>query len=858
VNRSGVELLGYTDEDELLGRSMHGLIHHTRPDGSAYPVEECRVLSALRHERGVHCDDELLFRADGTGFPAEYRSHPVERDGELIGAVVTFDDITERREAEERLQHSQALLRVAGSLARVGGWAVDIPSNDVYWSEEIHEILEHDGDTPPSLERGVALYPDRHRERVTAAIEACATHGTPIEMDLELHTFKGNRIWVQLVAEAERAADGRITRVIGAMQDITELRQAARESQALAEQLTTTLESITDAFFTVDRDWRFTYVNRRAEEVLHRTRASLLGRNIWEEFAAAVGTEVEECYHRALREGSTEVLDEYFYPPLDTWYAIRAYPSAQGLAVYFQDITERRLARVALREQQARLAEQAALLDQAQDAIIVRTLDDEITYWNRSAERIYGWSAAEAVGRSIRELLYENGSDYDEATARAVAEGEWHGELTQLRKSGAELTAECRWTLVRDDEGQPSSVLCINTDITDRKRLEEQFLRAQRMESIGTLAGGLAHDLNNVLAPIMLSIDLLRDEETDAQRTAILDAIASSALRGAEMVRQVLSFARGVEGRRVAVDVATLLRDVERICNDTFLKSIRTVREDPPGLWTVVGDPTQLHQVLINLCVNARDAMRDGGTLRLSAENVELDADEVARTGEGQPGRFVRIIVADDGEGMPPAVLDRIFEPFYTTKQLGRGTGLGLPTSAGIINSHGGFLRVHSTPGQGTTFFVHVPAAVDPETAAGPASEHALPQGDGEGVLVIDDEEHVRTLTRRTLESSGYRVVEAAGGTEALGVLGAGGEPIDLVITDMMMPGMDGPTTIRALLDLRPGLRIVAISGLYGTSEVETAKTEGVLAFLPKPYTATQLLETVRRALDAPRGTLPE
>jgi two-component system, cell cycle sensor histidine kinase and response regulator CckA len=850
VNRSAVELLGYDDQADLLGRNMHELIHHTRADGTAYPAHECRVNTALRERRGVHCDDELLFRRDGTGFSAEYRSHPVERDGELIGAVVTFEDVTARRQAEERLHHSQSLLRVAGSLARVGGWAIELPDNKVFWSEEIYEILEHVGSDPPSLAEGIALYPPQDRDRVSDAIARCATDGTPFDLELELVTFQGTGISVQLVAEAERADDGTITRVIGAMQDVTELRQVARESSRLAARLTTTLESITDAFFTLDREWRFTYVNRRAEEVLRRTRGSLLGRSIWEEFPETVGSAAEGSYVRALREGRTEVLDEYFYPPLDTWFAIRAYPSAQGLAVYFQDITEQRQARLALQDREERLAEQAALLDKARDAILVRSLDHRITYWNRSAEVLYGWTAEDAVGQSVRELLYRDRAAFDEATETVLADGEWLGEVTQVRKDGSELVAECRWTLVRDGDGTPQSILAINTDITDRKRLEAQFLRAQRLESIGTLAGGLAHDLNNVFAPIVLSIDLLRSEDVEEQRAEILDVIAASAQRGAEMVRQVLSFARGVEGHRIEVDTVDLLRDIERMTNDTFLKTIRTVREDDSDVWRVIGDPTQLHQVLINLCVNARDAMPHGGTLRIGARNVEVEAGDAARTVDSQPGRYVCISVTDDGEGMLPEVRDRIFEPFFTTKELGRGTGLGLSTSAGIIKGHGGFVRVDSEPGAGTTFRVYLPAAVDVAAPMEQPHAEARPRGRGELVLVVDDEDHVRELTRQTLEASGYRVLEASGGAEALEVLGHHRGAIDLAITDMMMPGMDGPTTIRELRSICPKLRIMATSGLHGTPTVAAATTEGAGWFLPKPYSSATLLQTVRSVLD--------
>ncbi|MFH1499742.1 MAG: ABC transporter substrate-binding protein, partial [Verrucomicrobiota bacterium] len=265
-----------------------------------------------------------------------------------------------------------------------------------------------------------------------------------------------------------------------------------------------------------------------------------------------------------------------------------------------------------------RVREQAALLDKAQDAIILRDLDHRITYWNKSAERLYGWSAAEIAGRTIDKLLYRAPADFLEATRQTVARGEWVGELRQVTKSDAELIVECHWTLVRDEDGKPRGVLAINTDITEKKRMEQQFLRAQRMESIGTLAGGIAHDLNNVLAPILMATDMLRMDEPVPARAALLESISASAQRGAAMVGQVLSFARGMDGQRTEVQLRRILQDVERISRDTFPKDIVIECDVAADLSPLIGDATQLHQVLINLCVNARDAMPDGGRLALT------------------------------------------------------------------------------------------------------------------------------------------------------------------------------------------------------------------------------------------------
>ena len=326
--------------------------------------------------------------------------------------------------------------------------------------------------------------------------------------------------------------------------------------------------------------------------------------------------------------------------------------------------------------------------------------------------------------------------------------------------------------------------------------------------------------------------------------------MASSARRGADMVRQVLHFARGVEGRRMSVQVKHLLLDVEKILRDTFTKNIELRTNLPDDLWTVVGDPTQLHQVLMNLCVNARDAMPTGGVLTLSARNVEIDAQYAALDAEATPGAYILIRVEDTGSGIPADMLDRIFDPFFTTKEVGKGTGLGLSTSLAIVKTHAGFLRVYSELGVGTTFKAYFPAQtshVDDDEATGILL--TLPRGDGELILVVDDEAAVREITRQTLEAFGYRVLLAADGAEAVAIFAGRKDDVSVVLTDMMMPVMDGPATIQVLRRIDPAVRIIAASGLSANGPEGNAARLGVRHFLPKPYTAQTLLTVLRETL---------
>jgi PAS domain S-box-containing protein len=517
-----------------------------------------------------------------------------------------------------------------------------------------------------------------------------------------------------------------------------------------------------------------------------------------------------------------------------------------GRIWYYRDITARKQA-------ERQIAAQAALLDKARDAILVRTLEGKVLFWNMGAERMYGWTAEEAMGQNAGERIYAKTSKFAEANRRAIEQGEWYGELEQVAKDGHELIVEARWTLIRDNKGRPESVLAINTDITERKKIEAQFLRAQRMESIGTLAGGIAHDLNNILAPIMMGVDILKTTVSAPSDRQILQTIETSAKRGASIVRQVLSFARGWEGERVEVQPRHLLNDLENIIKDTFPKNIKLQFLVPNDIATILGDPTQMHQILLNLAVNARDAMPRGGALGIGAENCVLDEKYAATNIQAKPGRYVKITVTDTGTGIPREIIDKIFEPFFTTKEMNKGTGLGLSTVISIVKSHAGVIDVDSEHGKGTSFHVYLPAMeVSPEARKYQTGRVSLPRGKGEIILVIDDEASILSITSQTLEAFGYRVLTSTDGAEAMSVYAQHRNEIAAVLTDMAMPVMDGPATIHALVRLNPRIKIVATSGLDANGGLTGTFGNGVRHFLTKPYTAGALLKIIRAILDEP------
>ena len=506
------------------------------------------------------------------------------------------------------------------------------------------------------------------------------------------------------------------------------------------------------------------------------------------------------------------------------------------------DMTERKRAEEKIREQ-------AALLDKARDAIIVTDLNTKILYWNQGAERIYGWSAAEVMGKQLQEVLFhgEPPPELQETIKSVSAHGEWTGELQEYTRDGKPVIVQGRSTIIRDEQGQPKSLLIINTDITERKQLEEQFLRAQRLESLGVLVSGIAHDLNNTLSPILIGTNILLTRTPPPETESVLNIMEASARRSKEMIKQMLAFARGGEMSKMPVNSGQLVKEMGRIIADTFPKSIQCRTQVDNLSWPVSGLPTQLYQVLLNLCVNARDAMPDGGTLALSTRNVQIKSTDASPHPEAKPGNYLCITVADTGTGIPAEQLGKIFEPFFTTKAPGKGTGLGLSTSLGIIRNHDGFISVHSEVGRGTEFKIYLPAAAE-KPAQTVLKRLSLPPGNGERILIVDDEAAFLAIMRSALENYSYKVMTASGGLEAVAQFARNPEAVNLVITDLDMPFMDGRAVMAALRKIRRDVKIIAASGTEKDADnfLKDIKPD---AFISKPFTSESLLETVYRVL---------
>ncbi|MEO7600192.1 MAG: ATP-binding protein [Opitutus sp.] len=493
---------------------------------------------------------------------------------------------------------------------------------------------------------------------------------------------------------------------------------------------------------------------------------------------------------------------------------------------------------------------------------VARAVSDVIWDWDLARNTVwwsegfltafgYDYRIADRVSSWESHLHPEDSARVTAAVRAAIQspQSAWQNEYRFRRRDGTYAFVQERGQIMRHPNGDAYRIVGGMTDLTERKRLEAQHLRSQRVESIGALAGGMAHDLNNVLTPILLSISLLKDAVADDHESLErLNTIEISARHGANLIRQVLSFARGLEGLHAPTSVSQVLSEAVSLVRGTFPSSVRLVVEIASDLWLVRGDPTHLHQIFMNLLVNGRDAIGATGRVFVSARNAIL-SDAVCDEFKVKGGPFVVVTVRDTGTGIAPEVMDHIFEPFFTTKKQGAGTGLGLATVHGIVASHGGFVKVISEPGAGATFEVCLPADRAARLADTAASQSVGSSSRSETVLLVDDEESIRSIGKQTLRQLGYRVLTAENGADALSVLHEYADQVSVVLIDLMMPIMDGAACIEKLRQTNPRLPIVMASGMPPSSDVLARL--GVKHLLSKPYTAASMAEMLRRALDA-------
>lgn len=640
--------------------------------------------------------------------------------------------------------------------------------------------------------------------------------------------------------------------VLSIARDLTERKRVEAALRESEEQYRRLVDNASEAIYVAQKGI-IKFANRMCARLTGYSELELVGRPS-AEFAVPEERDHVARYQQRLAKGEIpadrEEFKLRFRDGREHWLSISSvqiqWQDQPATLNFATDITGRKRAEAVLQLQSAALAAAA-------NAIVITDAKGAIEWANPAFTTFTGYTLDEAQGKNPRDLIKSGQHDeafYKELWNTILAGRVWHGEMINRRKNSTLYTEDMTITPLRDAGGVITHFIAIKQDITERKNLETHLLRTQRLESVGRLASGVAHDLNNILAPMLLAPPLLREALRDSDACSMVDTIESAAQRGASIVKQLLTFGRGLKGERIPLQLGTLVREMLKLMRETFPKDISLRTRLSPEVPLVTGDATQLHQVLMNLCVNARDAMPVGGELLLSLEPVTLDPAAAAAIPGARTGSFVVLGVSDSGSGIAPEHLDKIFDPFFTTKPIGEGTGLGLSTVLGIVRSHAGFVQVQSATGKGTSFRVFLPVSASTLTAeAVTVAASALPQGHGELVLVVDDEESLRSMARRILEGNGYRVSMAQDGAEALQMLEGMRDLPRVVLTDLIMPRMDGLTFIRTMRQQQLPPKIIAMGGLPPPPKVLEDLGLSQQNFIAKPFNSARLLTALHAVL---------
>lgn len=755
----------------------------------------------------------------------------------VVGSLVITQNLSEAAEAARERERDGALLALAGRIAKFIGWRLDLLSRTLDWSGD---LAGFGGQPPVTLDGLLELLGPADAARFSLALERSEREHRQLDITLAVTVSTGER-HLRLIGEPVMPRPGQPGVISGAAHDVTEWVTEQRHRREVEELLSTTVNAMTDGLGIVDDEWRFTFVNDRLVEMIGLDRDAIIGMTVWQTVPELRGTEFEIAFRTAVIEGSTVQLRDRI-EARDAWIEAIAYPSGGGLAVHLRDITETQRAEQRYRRAQEQLATLGGLLDISREAIVVRDPQHRIRYANAGALALYGWDAESVVGADSRDLVTIDPAQIDEAMSTVLRDGLWSGRVTVHTRDGRDIVVSSRWQLMRDEQGGADAVLSVSTDITEDVAREEALHRAERLESLGTFAGGIAHDLNNVLTPILMASQLLGMALDGTPDRETVTMIETAARRGADMVRQVLAFARGVETRTECITLTALLDELRGMVSETLRPGVEFIVTAPTEPVVFTGDDTQLLQVLANLVSNAHDAIEGAGVITVDAR-VEPAADS------GIP--HVVIDVIDTGHGMSPEVIARLWEPFFTMKPVGKGTGLGLPMVAAIMRAHGGSVEVDSDGATGSRFTLRLPLG-QPATLPKRGDDYDVattPRGHGQRVLVVDDEPAIRTVVRQALEAEGYEVLVASSGDDAWRHIQSQVAPPDLVLSDVTMAGVSGIELVEKLIDAGSGIPVVLMSGLEDRGSVDSAVTQRVRGFLVKPLSAPTLLLAVHDAL---------
>jgi len=825
-------------------------------DGTELAFEAWPIPRALRGETVVNAEYIIGRRDTGEKWDGSYSFAPIRDDaGAIVGSVVVGRDITKQKRDLRALDEGDRRYRALFENMNEGlascrmifkdGKAHDflyLGVNDSF--AELTGLRDVVGKTFSEVVPGVHEKDPEVFEPYGRVVRT----GKPEKFE---RYNKALRRWFKL--SVYPAEPGCFVCLVELITERKMAEAALRQSEAILRGI---FNAINDAAVYTGSDRRILMVNPAFEELFGYHPDEKLNDTTEFMYADPADYHAQGSRVYSLETGRSDDRRELRYVRKDgtTFWAessgskvVDSSGQVTGYIGIHRDVTVRRLAENALRE---RTAFFEAQIESSPDGVLVVNENGQKMLQNHRLTEMF---------RIPREVTEDRDSSRTHAhlcslTTNPRESGERVKSLyatpTEVGREKLELSdgriVERFSAPVRDASGRYYGRIWTYRDITDTVQLEKQFLRAQRMEAIGTLASGIAHDLNNILSPLLIATGLLEEKVTDPGDREMMRLVEASAQRGAGIIRQLLTFSRGIDGQRVAVQVRHLIKETAGIARETFPRNITVVELSASDLWPVFADATQLHQVLMNLAVNSRDAMPEGGDLRFSAENLDLVAGDRSLPAEIKPGKFVRVTVQDTGHGIPPKIIDKIFDPFFTTKGIGKGSGLGLSSVLGIVRSHGGFVTVESQPGSGASFHVHLPASPDASTARTTASE-AVPLGSGELILVVDDEAQVIQAVEHCLSTHGYRVLTARDGRQALMTFVSHQQEVRLVLTDVMMPIMDGIKLAKLVHGLAPKVPVIASSGLERSAQSVAEISE----FLDKPYESRELLAAVGRHLKA-------
>jgi PAS domain S-box-containing protein len=635
------------------------------------------------------------------------------------------------------------------------------------------------------------------------------------------------------------------------------------------------VEAFPDALVAAGQDGTIVQINSQAEELFGYRREELLGQKI-----ELLVPERYRRHHQSHREDFTRTpkvrrmgagLDLYGRRNDGSEFPVEISLSPVSLGggtlvlSSIRDITDSKTVqeelRRAHRELDRRTAQEigeyrgrlASIIDSSEDAIVGKSLDGTITSWNKGAERIYGYTGEQVIGQNISILAPADRPDEIPQILEQIRRGESveHFESVRVTKDGRRLNVSISVSPIREAGGRVTGASAIARDITAQKQAEGHLRQAQKMEAIGRLAGGVAHDFNNILGIVSACMELLRERiDPKSDPAQYITNVRKALERGVSLTRQLLAFSRKSVIQPQVLDLNERLREVTKLLRPLLGEDIEIVVAPRSTMAVVEADPGQLDQIVLNLAVNSRDAMPRGGKFILETSTVQVDEAFSELHTPMKPGDYVLLAVSDTGSGMDSATVSRIFEPFFTTKEPGKGTGLGLATVYGIVQQNGGHVWVYSEPGRGTTFKIYLPG-VEHKLGAAPKAdaEITVPRRDGMTVLLVEDDELMRTLTKQLLEEHGYQVLEARDGKSALEIAGSRRERIDLLLTDVVMRGVNGPELVARLLGSRPGLKVAFMSGYTGELIAADEVGRQGIPLLEKPFTRSGLLRVLHDAL---------